>query len=319
MVDRPAQSMPPAQENEGGNPGMIPFGQAFLGKASASGVNDVGAKRLERKLQRHRQQRRRDSGDRTGQDVPHAKLSVRVDSGARGTPQALRACSHSDINTAGAQLSDGPEEAAAFGQPPHRGGAAAEQGAPSLVNGASQPGGRMLKPLAHPPHQLTSTSEPDVGATQLARRGELLCARMSALAATLNPEAAPTTHQLTTSTKQGGRVSGLAPLRSAPRTTHAFNAWGGRERDRRPRRKTVPETAEDGGAISQAARPVRVAPLDQTRGGTAGRLSGGGRKSLGPLLRTQDSQLRNPAFFSGRPGLRPIGGDGRGAMQYRVE
>lgn len=293
---------------------MIPFGQAFLGKASASGVNDVGAKKLERKLQRHRQQRSRASG--AARTEPHAKQPVRVDCGVRAAPQALWACSHSDINTAGAQLTGGLDQAAASGHPLGRSAAAAELAPPSLINGAQSSGGpRMLEPLAPPRHQLSSKSEPDVGAA-LSRRGELLCARMSAAADQL-------ADQLVTATRSGSRGR-LAPLRSAPRAKHGFNAWGGQqslERDRRPRRKTVPETAEDGGGIPHAARLGRVASLDQTRVGrlsTPGRFSGGGgRGSLGPLMRNPVST--HPAFFSGRPGLRPIGGDGRGATQYRVE
>lgn len=86
---------------------MVPFQSAFLGKQTVeSAVKNDAAKRLERRLHRHRKNRSRRAaaGVETAQDSCQPSIRGRPVADASTESQALRTCSHSDINTGSGQI-----------------------------------------------------------------------------------------------------------------------------------------------------------------------------------------------------------------------
>jgi hypothetical protein len=303
---------------------MVSFQSAFLGakNPAQSGVKNDGAKRLERKLQRHRQQRR---------------VSRELRQGRTSMSGALRACSHSDVNSVGAdangledQTSTSPLELLAPPSPTEAPTAADAAGAAAAATPRS----------AAPVSVERSGPVPD----QLAKRGELLCARMSALAATLNaqplPARAGSVPPLEPTPAAAAAAADAAPSAAATRshsrgTTPTlaplhypqgarFRAWPeSYERDRRPRRRTVPETSDGvgsnssgggGGGGGSRRPPAQLAPLASAKGRRSSHPHG--RQMGGPRGSIHTSAL--PAGFLGGS-LVPSGSDGFGAQQYRAE
>lgn len=297
-------------------PSMMPFQSAFLGKRIAEkNIKNDGARRLERRLRRHRQSRSRAAAGATS-------CRVRLDKGELNDSPALRTCSHSQVNAGYAQ--DGTAAHAldprAVVQPnkaettaPARGGneePLSDQDDTDRIDQLAMPriSNARAEPCAHsvePPDTLASFGDSDVRASgavtrwtpsrnrgklnsktdQLARRGQQLCARMNALAATLNSQpleymasrsrsvpplgcsnlnARESDGSNATALTRASAAMSLAPSQKLPRQRVRLLPDGG-VRDRRARRATVPVT-RDGSAErvcgTSGCRHGQLAPLE---------------------------------------------------------